>query len=221
MVVFDAHFLMLALRPAIPASVDHAKARVLNLLNELQKAGERIVVPTPALTEFLVHAEAAASGYLDELQKSYRFKIAPYGVRAAAEVASVIEAAVTKKAKKDGSKGTWAKVNFDRQIAAIGKVEAAHTIYTDDEDLGKFAVKMGMKVVTLAELKLPPSKTPLLDLLDELADSGENHGSTGKPEENNQLEADSTHIAAVQGSDGGRTQGEAAGEAEQAPTKDN
>jgi hypothetical protein len=37
MVGFDAHFVMLALRPAIPASVDHAKDRVLNLLDELQK----------------------------------------------------------------------------------------------------------------------------------------------------------------------------------------
>jgi len=36
MVGFDAHFVMLALRPAIPASVDHAKDRVLNLLDELQ-----------------------------------------------------------------------------------------------------------------------------------------------------------------------------------------
>lgn len=73
MVGFDAHFVMLALRPAIPASVDHAKERVLKLLADLQTANERIVVPTPALMEFLVHAEAAGPRYLDEIQKSSRF----------------------------------------------------------------------------------------------------------------------------------------------------
>jgi hypothetical protein len=130
MVGFDAHFVMLALRPAIPASVDHAKERVLNLLDELQKKGERIVIPTPALTEFLVHAEDAGPRYLDELQRSVRFKLAPYGVRAAVEVAAAIESAVTKKSKKDGSRDTWAKVNFDRQIAGIGESRrVSHDLY--------------------------------------------------------------------------------------------
>jgi predicted nucleic acid-binding protein len=225
MVAFDASFAMLALRPAIPASVDHAKDRVVNLLIDLQKAGERIVIPTPALTEFLVHAEAAASEYLDELQKSARFKIAPYGLRAAVEVAVIIEAAITKKDKRDGSRDRWAKVNFDRQIAAIAKVEGAHTIYSDDKDLGKFAVKMGMRVVTLADLPVPPSKTPLFDNLpeeevtpvppppEESKDHDEPKGT--KSEEGDKRKTDSSHPSAVQGSDGGRAQGEAAGEARQ------
>src|SRR5437870_2623147 len=123
MVGFDAHFVMFALCPAIPASVDHAKERVLNLLQQLQDAKERIVVPTPALTEFLVPAESAGPRYLDELQRSSRFKIAAYSIRAAVEVAAAIEAAVTKKDKRDGTRDSWAKVNFDRQIAGICKVE--------------------------------------------------------------------------------------------------
>lgn len=163
MIAFDAHFVMLALRPAIPASADRAKDRVTNLVAELQKAGERILVATPALTEFLVHAESAAPRYLEELQKSAKFKISPYGLRAAVEVAAVIEAAVKKGAKKDGSRDTWAKVNFDRQIAATAKVEGAHTLYTDDANLKKFAEKMGLKVVTLEEVPIPESKHPLFD----------------------------------------------------------
>jgi len=167
MVGFDAHFVMLALRPAIPASVDHAKDRVLNLLDELQKKGERIVIPTPALTEFLVHAEGAGPRYLDELQKSIRFKIAPYGVRAAVEVAAAIESAVTRKSKKDGSRDTWAKVNFDRQIAGIVKVEGCHTMFTDDNGVKNFSERLGLKVIRLEQVELPPSKTPLLDGLEE------------------------------------------------------
>ena len=160
MVGFDAHFVMLALRPAVPASVDYAKERVLNLLQLLHAAHEKIVVPTPALTEFLVHAESAGTRYLDELQHSSRFKIAPYSIRAAVEVATAIEVAVTKKDKRDGTRDTWAKVNFDRQIAGICKVEGCHTIYTDDDGVRKFSQKLGMKVVGLAGVALPASAVP-------------------------------------------------------------
>ncbi len=165
MIAFDAHFIMLALRPAIPASVDHAKHRVLGLLESLQKSGERILVPTPALTEFLVHAESAAPAYMDELQKSSRFKIAPYGIRASVEVASIIATAIKEGNKRSGSKDTWAKVKFDRQIAAIAKVEGCHTIYTDDDNLKSFAEALGMKAITLQDVPVPPSKTPLFDNL--------------------------------------------------------
>jgi len=154
---------MLALRPAIPTAVDHPKERVAKLMSDLQNASEKIVIPTPALTEFLVHAEGAGKGYLDELQKSSRFKIATYGLRAAVEVAAVIEAGVTKKDKRDGTRDTLAKVNFDRQIVGIARVEGCHTVYSDDQGLKKHAQKLGLKVVTLAELDLPPSKHPLFD----------------------------------------------------------
>src|SRR5438477_12954036 len=103
MVGFDAHFVMLALYPSIPASVDRAKERVEKLLSDLQQSGERIVIPTPALSEFLVHAGAAGPQYIDTLQKSSKFKIAPFGVRAAIEVASALESAIKKGNKRDGS----------------------------------------------------------------------------------------------------------------------
>ena len=178
MIAFDAHFVMLALRPAIPASVDRAKDRVTNLLAELQKAGERILIPTPALTEFLVHAGAAAPLYLDELQRSAKFKIAPFGIRAAVEVAAAIEGAIKKGSKRDGSKDTWAKVNFDRQIAAIAKVEGARALYTDDGNLKKFAEKLGIEVLMLGDVPLPPSKTPLFDALDQTNEEAQEASTT-------------------------------------------
>jgi len=165
---FDANFVMLALRPGIPASVPRAKQRVEKLLADLQKAGERIVIPTPSLTEFLVHSGTAGPKYLDTIQKASRFKIASFGVRAAVEVAAAIEQAIKKGNKRGGIKGTLSKVNFDRQIAAVAKVEGCHSLYSDDRDLGKFAATLGLRVFTLADLDLPPSNTPLLDVLDDL-----------------------------------------------------
>lgn len=167
MVTFDSNFALLIWRTDVPASVGKAKERVAHLVNGLTQSNERIVLPTPVLTEILVRAGAAGPQYLQEVTKSIRFKIAPFDARAAIEVAAMLRTAFGKKDKKDGSRGTWAKVNFDRQIVAISKVEGSHTIYSDDADLGKFARKTGLKVVTLRELEMPPSKTPLFDALEE------------------------------------------------------
>lgn len=184
MVGFDANFLMIALRPEIPASVDRAKARVLKLLDDLQGASERIIIPTPALAEFLVHADRAATVYLEELQKSSRFVIRPFGIRAAVEVSSQIASAVTKKDKRDGSRDTWAKVNFDRQIASITKVEGAHAIYTDDPGLATFAEKIGLTPISLADLDYPDPT-----LFDALDDENENEGTENEKPETQSLSA--------------------------------
>ena len=111
----------------------------------------------------LVHSGKAGSTYLAELQKSSKFKIAAFDTRAAIEVAADIVVSKKKGDKRGGSKETWAKANFDRQIAAISKAECAHTIYTDDKGVAIPAKRMGMKIVRLADLPLPLSKTPLLD----------------------------------------------------------
>jgi predicted nucleic acid-binding protein len=145
MVSFDNNFLLLALRKEkTPASVDRARDRVMHLIETLHQSREKIVIPTPVLAEVLVHSGKAGATYLAELQKSSKFKIAAFDTRG-------------------GSKETWAKANFDRQIAAISKSEGAHTIYTDDKGVAIPAKRMGMKIVRLADLPLPPSKTPLLD----------------------------------------------------------
>jgi hypothetical protein len=115
-----------------------------------------------------VHAGAAGPQYLDTIQKSRRFKVSPFGVRAAVEVAAAIEQAIKKGSKRGGIRATMAKVNFDRQIAAITKVEGCHTLYTDDRDLKTFAESLGLKVYRLADLDLPPSDIPLLEQLEEL-----------------------------------------------------
>lgn len=133
------------------------------LIETLHQSREKIVIPTPVFAEVLVHSGKAGSTYLAELQKSSKFKIAAFDTRAAIEVAADIVVSKKKGDKRGGSKETWAKANFDRQIAAISKAEGAHTIYTDDKGVAIPAKRMGMKIVRLADLPLPLSKTPLLD----------------------------------------------------------
>jgi predicted nucleic acid-binding protein len=166
MVLFDSTFALLVWLPGVPASVPQARERIEHLINELHKQSNKIIIPTPVISELLIHAGNAGPQFLVEITKSVKFRVAPFDIRAAVEAAAMLNAAVRGGRKKGGSgKGSWPKTKFDHQIVAIGKVEGADTVYTDDEDLGKLATKLGLKVVSLADLPLPPSTTPLFDNL--------------------------------------------------------
>ena len=168
MVAFDSAFLLIAIRKdAIPASVERAKERVDHLVSQLAQSEERILVPTPALSELLVHAGEAGETYLEELQKSAKFRIASFNTLAAVEVALDIRAQIRKGDKRGGVNSTWAKANFDRQIVAIAKTSGAHTIYSDDPDVEVHAKRFGLQVKRLMGLELPPSRTPLFDTINQ------------------------------------------------------
>ncbi|MHB8885991.1 MAG: hypothetical protein ACYC5H_13125 [Methylovirgula sp.] len=68
MVVIDATMLLLLLRPGTPVPrgpnevvIGQAKERVGFLVQQLDKAKTKIIVPTPALSEALVRAGATAT----------------------------------------------------------------------------------------------------------------------------------------------------------------
>jgi hypothetical protein len=156
-VVFDASFLIALLDPTIKGegSID---VRVDFLVRSIDKARQKIIVPTPALSEVLIGAGAAAPRYLDILNRSARFKIVPFGTRAAVEAAAAHRDALRAGDKREGSEAPWAKVKFDRQIVAIAKVEGAEVIYSNDDDIGRFAMRDNLQVVKLDKLPFPPEK---------------------------------------------------------------
>ena len=189
MVVIDATTLMLLLRPGIPIPngpnglpIDRPKERIEFLVQQLDKAGTNIIIPTPALSEALVRAGVVGSQELvEKLQKFRVFRIEPFDLRASIEVAAMSRDAlggVNKRGKAD-PKSTWAKIKFDRQIVAIAKVHAVTTIYSDDGDIRTLGERAKIKVVSVAYLPLPPQK----DQIDwiENADIAA-HGATGAQE---------------------------------------
>jgi hypothetical protein len=120
---------------------------------------EKIVVPTPVLSEILVHAGPAMPRYLEVLNGTAAFRIAPFDQRAAIECALAIKDSLDRGGLRVDAADpatTRAKVKFDRQIVAIAKVEGAHTIYTDDDDAVAYARHAGIKTRRTAELDLPP-----------------------------------------------------------------
>jgi predicted nucleic acid-binding protein len=175
MVSIDAGVLGLLLYPNVKPPddpktkkpVERASERIEKLQEDLDLARERIIIPTPALSEFLVLAGKAGSQYLNEISNQPIFYIKPFDQMAAVELAAMELMARTKGAKRlpAPSDTPWQKVKFDRQIVAISKLHGAHTIYSDDRDIRNIAEDIGIKVVSCWELDLPISKTPLLDSL--------------------------------------------------------
>ncbi len=169
MVVIDATFLLLMLRPETPVptgpnglQIDSARERIDHLVYELDKARTKIIIPTPAFSEAMVRAGAAASQQIaDYLQRYSAFQIQPFDTLAAIEVAAMARGIRETTGKKKGdSTATWAKVKYDRQIVAIAKVCGATTIYSDDGDIASLGKQANIAVVGLASLPLPPPKTP-------------------------------------------------------------
>jgi predicted nucleic acid-binding protein len=145
--------------PETGKPVDGCQARVRHLVDTLAKTkGSKIIIPTPSLGEFLVRSTPlAASLYISTLERLRGVRISPFSVRAAIEFAELQRAALSEgKRPKPGELQHRAKPKFDHQIVAIALAEKATVIYSDDEGLGRFAKRAGIKTIGVRQLPLPP-----------------------------------------------------------------
>ena len=157
MVVFDASILLFVFDENTLSSVPRARERVEYLIDRLTEAGEKIIIPTPALSECLVHAGPAGPEYLTILSKQSCFRVASFDERAAVEAAVRTFQARARGQRKGGNpEVSKTKIKFDRQIAAVATVEGATAIYSDDSDVRGYAREAGMEAYGLADLPLPP-----------------------------------------------------------------
>lgn len=159
--VFDSSVLLLALDPDVKVSsdpatnkpVEFATERVENLIRMCKNRNERIIIPTPVLSEVLVNAKGASDKYLGVLEKR-PFSIAPFDKKAAIEAAILIEAALRRSGQQNRTE-TKTKIKFDRQIVAIAKSQGADTIYSDDKLFIKYARHAGIAAIHTSDLPLP------------------------------------------------------------------
>src|SRR5947209_12459583 len=100
LVGFDTTFLALMFIPDAKCAVAQAKERVNFLVSDIHGRGDKIVVPTPALSELLVKSGRARNAIIQELSRSSRFVLAPFDVRAALELSLMTAAAFTRKDKR-------------------------------------------------------------------------------------------------------------------------
>lgn len=124
MVVFDANFLIFFLDPKLKDGAGN-NPRVDYLVQTIDQTRDRILVPTPALSELLVGARDAAPRYLETINRSRYFRVEPFGERAAVEAAAMTRDAIGRGGKLGAAlESAWAKVKFDRQIVAMPGLRA-------------------------------------------------------------------------------------------------
>ncbi|PZV35971.1 PIN domain-containing protein [Mesorhizobium kowhaii] len=166
MVVIDATLLMLLLHPGagVPLDesgkpVERSQDRIAHLIASLERSRQRLVIPTPALSEVLVRVEpGAAQLIIEKISELSVFRIEPFDQRAAIEVAAMTRNSFDggRKPARRPDESTWAKLKYDRQIVAIAVVVGARAIYSDDKGIRAVADRQRIPVVRLSELELPP-----------------------------------------------------------------
>jgi predicted nucleic acid-binding protein len=149
--------------PATKKPVERIEDRIEKLLEDLDSESERIILPTPVLSEFLILAGRDGPGYLERISGMKNILVRPFDQKAAIELAAIEVEDRSKGGKRAGSISPWAKLRFDRQIVAIAKTNDAKRIYSDDGDIIKFATRIGIDVITTWELPLPAAKQIDLD----------------------------------------------------------
>jgi hypothetical protein len=165
---FDASILILLFDAKANAPIDEAtgepvtycQERLRYLLQQHSKTkGARIIIPTPALGEFLVRTSPETTQeYLGQVQRLRGSKVAPFAERAAIEFAdmqrTILGEGRRRPARADVE--SRAKAKFDQQIVAIARAEGASTIYTDDKGLSNYAKRFGIESIGVASLPLSP-----------------------------------------------------------------
>lgn len=160
-VLFDAGTLI---RLLDPRTSDSHRERLDYLLAALQKSKSKILIPTPALSEFYVKATPEV---LSAFKGRSAFIIVPFDEKAAVECAiNVADALAAGNKKGVQSDAPWQKIKFDHQIVAIAKVNGATTIYSEDAGLRKFAASLGITALGTDDLpESPESKQRNLNFL--------------------------------------------------------
>jgi hypothetical protein len=157
-VAFDAIMLTLFFKPSakLQRQIPQGQRRIEHFIDTLSHEHATIVIPTPALGEFLAYARQDGPAYLAEMTDSEVFEIQPYDQRAAIEAAALFAKAQESGDKRGGAKGDWQTIKIDWQIVAISKVHNVDCVYSDDGDLSTMCATAGLQRKGVADLPEPP-----------------------------------------------------------------
>ncbi len=160
-VLFDADFITILFDskarvprdPDTKKPIDRGQDRIDFLVQTLSKNG-KIILPAPALAEFMIIADNWDQ-YLTIIRKKAVFEIAGFDLQEATELVAHWKKSGRGKLRRSGV-DTWAKLKYDRQIAAIAQTRRVKAIYSTDNDLHKLAAEMKIDCYGLTDLPLPP-----------------------------------------------------------------
>lgn len=157
-VAFDTVMLAAYLHPEAkyPPSFDRLPERLKHLVTTLDARNATVIIPTPALSEFLVLAANQGPAYVSELADNSVFRIEPFDQMAAIEAADAQIRATAQGDKRGGATGRWQVVKVDRQIVAVAKVRKVDVLYAGEKDVRNLAASMGVVAQGPETLPLPP-----------------------------------------------------------------
>lgn len=196
--LFDTTFLYVLFDPSAPVPWDkernkpvyRGRERIEHLVKILSEKKSKIVLPTPALAEFMLFAGENWGDYLSIIKKRAVFEIAGFNDSESIELVQYCRTFTGGLKTKIPSKSTWAKVKYDHQIAAIAKTHRVHTIYSDDCDLKTVASRLDIPCLGVGDLPLPPPAQ--MSLIEELPqvipiESGRQNGIDEDPSMNSSM----------------------------------
>lgn len=133
---------------------DKRDARIRGLIKDTRAARGRLIIPSPALAEFAVRAR---DDELDFVNSQPVLKIAPFDAVTAIECGFLIRDVLAVEGKKDKR-----KIKFDLQILAIAKAQGARRLVTNDEQLRKRAILLGIQGIDFLDLPIPDDERQLV-----------------------------------------------------------
>ncbi len=168
---FDAQMVIWAFDERVDArvegphgEVDQMRERVQRLLADLAQAQHQVIIPAPALAEFLVKVQPAEQGrLLAILNRSAAIRVEPFDAPAASECARVIAGRLSRGPLGVDHPGGRTAIKFDIQIVAIATVLGVEVIYSSDKGVKTLAAEQGIRTVAVWELPTPEAQSSLFD----------------------------------------------------------
>jgi predicted nucleic acid-binding protein len=145
--------------PSYP--IKHGKERLEAFIEKIASEHDKIGIPSPALSEFLVTCDDKRTDeFLKMLRASQWFERLDFDQAAAVEVGMRTRKAIEAKDKKEGMSGSNTKIKFDRQIVGIAIASGATAIISDDPDVKSLGDRWGIEVIRVADLPIPAALIP-------------------------------------------------------------
>jgi predicted nucleic acid-binding protein len=151
-IVVDTNFLI---ANADPKTSEDTRHKIENIFKVAEKIKTRIILPMPAIAEYLVQADEGALNILNTLERKTFIFAAPFDRFAAFECALLERQARESGDKRDGSTIPWQKIKIDRQIIGIARAQGATLIITNDQSLKLNALRFGISSIDIDEFELP------------------------------------------------------------------
>lgn len=169
--VVDANILMQILKvggrndlkcPRTGKLIDNPEGRAEALLDLMTVKADRILIPSPALSEILVRVDQHLHReYLAAINSTACFDLINFDAISAISCAQLVNSAELKQLKGDSDRS---KISFDRQIIAMTQAYGGDELWTHDKDMLKKAEAVGIVVKSLADMA---SNMRQIDLMEE------------------------------------------------------